>query len=253
MKQIYDSTHLRLNADVTAWEYPQAMEANVSRLFPTELHAGVDVFSADDHKLGRLHRLVLRRADMSVSHVVVDIGFLRSGKQLWQGGIGLEYDRIVPVSAVASADDKAVRLTMTAELFKDAEPYTEAAYEEPQDMTPGEFDIPDVATRITAMSELINNTSNFWLVERLKTPAGAVDIAAGTPVFRNEPHDKVGEVERLLLDETTGRTKAFVIKRGFLLRHEAVLSTRFVTDLQEDVVHIDITDEELDQLPEFKE
>jgi len=209
--------------------------------------------SADDHKLGRLHRLVLRRADLSVSHIVIDVGFLRSGKQLWQGGIGLEYDRILPVSAVVAADKEKVHLSLTAELFKDAEQYTEAAYEEPQDMSPGEFDLPDVSNRILAMSEMINNTSNFWLVERLKTPEGGVDIVDGTPVFRNDPHDKIGEVERLLLDETTGRTKAFVIKKGFLFKHEAVLSTRFVTDLQEDVVHVDITDEEIDQLPAFKE
>jgi sporulation protein YlmC with PRC-barrel domain len=229
------------------------MEANPTRLFPTELHAGVDVISADDQKLGRLHRLVLRRADMSVTHVVVDVGFLRSGKQLWQGGIGLEYDRILPVSAVVTADKDKLHLALTADEFKGAEQYTEAAYEEPQDMSPGEFDLPDVANRVMAMSEMANNTSNFWLVERLKTPAGGVDIVAGTPVFRNEPHDKIGEVERLLLDETSGRTKAFVIKQGFLFKHESVLSTRFVTDLQEDVVHVDIKDEEIEQLPAFKE
>jgi hypothetical protein len=229
------------------------MNANPMRLFPSELHAGVDVYSADDHKLGRLHRLVLRKADFSVTHVVIDVGFLRSGKQIWQGGVGLEYDRILPVSAVTSADDKAVRINLSAEDFKNAEQYTEAGYEEPQDMSPGEFDLPDVSNRIMAMSEMINNTSNFWLVERLRTPAGGVDLVAGTPVFRNDPHGKVGEVERLLLDESTGVTRAFVIKRGFLLKHEAVLSTRFVTDLQEDIVHVDITDEELGQLPEFKE
>ena len=225
---------------------------NDAGYFPTELHAGADVLSADGHKLGSLHRVVLRRADLSVSHIVVDVGFLHSGKQLWQGGIGLEYDRILPVGAVATADAKAIHLKMPAEQFKDAEQYTEAAYEEPQDMSPGEFDLPDVATRVQAFSSMVNNTSNFWLVERLKTPEGGVDIVEGTPVWRDEPHEKIGEVERLLLDETTGRTRAFVVKRGFLFKHESVLSTRFLTKLEEDIVHVDITDLEIEQLPEFK-
>jgi len=225
---------------------------NASRYFPTELHAGADVLSADGHKLGSLHRLILRKADLSVTHIVIDVGFLRSGKQIWQGGIGLEYDRILPVSSIVSANDKEVRIDLTADLFKDTEQYTEAAYEEPQDMSPGEFDLPDVATRLQAMSSMVNNTSNFWLVERLKTPEGGVDVVEGTPVWRNDPHEKIGEVERLLLEEPSGRTKAFVIKRGFLFKKEAVLSTRFVTDLQEDVIHVDITDEEVDALPEYK-
>ncbi len=58
--------------------------------YPHDLKAGVDVVSRDGHKLGTLHRVVLRRSDLSLTHVVVDIGFLRSGHRLWEGGLGLD-------------------------------------------------------------------------------------------------------------------------------------------------------------------
>src|SRR4051812_42951495 len=125
------------------------MNANTAPLFPTELHAGVEVRTSDDQKVGDLHRVVLRRADLSVSHIVVDVGFLRSGKQLLEGGLGLEYDCILPIGDVAEADNDVVRLNLTQDQFlKQSEQYTEASYEEPQDMSPGEFDLPDVANRI---------------------------------------------------------------------------------------------------------
>ena len=62
---------------------------------PHELKVGVDVYSADGHKLGKLHRLVLRRSDLALTHVVIDIGFLRSGRSIWAGGFGLDYDHVV--------------------------------------------------------------------------------------------------------------------------------------------------------------
>jgi len=76
--------------------------------YPHDLKAGVDVFSHDGHKLGTLHRVVLKRSDLSLTHIVVDIGFLRSGRRLWQGGLGLDYDRLVPVDQVHAASDERV-------------------------------------------------------------------------------------------------------------------------------------------------
>jgi hypothetical protein len=62
-------------------------------MFPGDLRIGAAVFSSGGDKLGELQRLVLRRSDLSLTHVVIDVGFLRSGHRLWQGGLGLEYDR----------------------------------------------------------------------------------------------------------------------------------------------------------------
>src|SRR5487761_1362162 len=132
-----------------------------------DLHPGADVYSSDEAKLGTLHRVVLNRTDLRVSHVVVDVGFLRSGHHIWEPGIGLDYDRVVPIESVRMATDKRMELSLTAEAFKNAPEYTDEQFEPPQDLTPHEFDRLD-ATRIgQSVSASLNFSPYFWIVPRL--------------------------------------------------------------------------------------
>jgi uncharacterized protein YrrD len=220
-------------------------------VLPNELKAGVDVYSSDGQKLGTLHRAVLRRGDLSVTHIVVDIGFLRSGRHLWEGGMGLDYDRIVPVDSVAAATAERLELNQSAAQFKDAPEYTAESFEGPQDLTPGEFDIPDMINRAQGLAAMIANTSNVWIVERLNKDIDSVEIVEGTPVWRREPHQKLGEVQRLLLGPDA-RLRALVIERGFLLHKDVVLPVRYIAELIDDIVRVDITDSEIEQLREYQ-
>jgi uncharacterized protein YrrD len=222
-------------------------------LFPHELHAGADVFSSDGHKLGQLHRAVLKRSDLGLTHVVIDIGFLRSGHKLWEGGLGLDYDRVVPADAVRSATAERVELALTAAQFRDAPEYSEERYDPPHDLTPGEFDIPDVVGEAQRWAAALGSTPDFWLAERLNKGLDEVDIAEGTPVWRREPHEKLGEVHRLLFEEGSGRLAALVIKRGFIFHHETVLPVRYFAELLDDIVRVEISDVELHQLREYRE
>jgi uncharacterized protein YrrD len=222
-------------------------------LYPQELHAGADVFSADGHKLGELQRVVLRRSDLSVTHIVIDIGFLRSGRSIWEGGFGLDYDRIVPVQQVGSYGHDRIDLVLTAEAFKDAPEYTVESFEPPQDLSPDEFDIPDVANRLQGIAALIGSTPNVWLVEKLQQPEGSVEVIEGADVWRRDPHEKLGDVSRVILDEVSGAARALVIKRGALLKHEVVLPMRYVVELADGVVRVDIEDEALGQLRKYED
>ncbi len=217
---------------------------------PHELHVGADVYSGDGKKLGELHRLVLRRADLSVSHIVVDIGFLRSGQPIWEGGLGLDYDRVVPISQVASASDDRVVLSVLALDFKDAPEYSEDSFEPPRDLSPNEFDIPDVVNRTQGLAAMLGSTSGQWLFEKLNKSPDEVDIAEGTPVWRRDPHEKLGEVHRVITDEA-GRLTAFVLDRG-LLRRDVVLPVRYIAEIFDDLVRVDISDAELDQLRTYE-
>jgi hypothetical protein len=49
-----------------------------------------------------------------------------------------------------------------------------------------------------------------------------------------------------------GVTQAFVIKRGLLLKRDVVLPVRYVTELMDDLIRVDITDEHLDALREYE-
>ena len=218
---------------------------------PHQLKVGAAVYSADGHKLGELHRLVLRRSDLTLTHIVVDIGFLRSGRPVWAGGFGLDYDRVVPMTAVSAANDERVTLSLVASEFKDAPEYTVEAFEEPQDLTPGEFDIPDIVNRAQGLAALIGSTSNAWVVEKLNRPLDSVDIKEGTDVWRRTPHEKLGEVKRVLLSQPDGRAVAFVVRRGFLLTRDVILPARYLAELHDDNLRVDISDVEVQQLREY--
>jgi len=219
---------------------------------PTDLHAGADVFSSDGHKLGELHRVVLRRHDLAATHVVVDIGFLRSGRGIWEGGFGLDYDRVVPIDAISAASDERVDLSMTAEQFKSAPEYTIESFERPPDLTPGEFDIPDIVSSAQRIADYIGSVgANYWLYEKLRKPRGTIDIQEGTPVWRQDPHEKLGDIHHVLFGPD-GVAQAFVIKRGLLLKRDVILPVRYVTELMDDLIRVDIADEHLDALREYE-
>jgi uncharacterized protein YrrD len=218
-----------------------------------DLRAGVDVFSHDGEKLGSLKHMVLKRSDLTLTHVVVDIGFLRSGHHLWEGGLGLDYDRVVPVDQLHSVADDRVELRLTAAEFKDMPEYTQEHFEDPHDLTPDDFDLTDVVVRAQQMMGFVSNINNAWLVRKLNKPLDSVDIAEGTDVWRDEPHQKLGDIMRLLFDPENERLRAFVIRRGVIFHHEVVLPVRYVSALYDDLVHVDITDAELAQLREYHE
>lgn len=214
--------------------------------FPTDLNTGADVYSSDGKKLGELARFVLRRGDLSITHVVVDIS-----KGFWD--TALNDDRIVAIDAVTSVGSERVDLSVSAEAFEALSEYSAEAFEEPQDMTPGEFDIPDVVNRLENAAAIMNSVSGSWLVQRLNRPLDSLDIKEGMGVWRGEPHAKVGEVDRALFDSQTGRLQALVVKRGFILHHDVILPARYITEVIDDIsVRVDISDEEISHLQEYK-
>jgi hypothetical protein len=214
-----------------------------------DLRIGANVISQDRHKLGTLSRFVLQRETMTLTHVVVDTGILRSGEPLWKGGWGLNHDRIVPLAAVAEATSDRVQLTMTADDFKEhSVDYAEEYFEPMPDLEPGELDVGDIA-RIT--SSIPGEPGPWVMLEKRAVGPHDVEIPKDAPVWRLNPHQKVGEVERVVYDEATGKVLDLVIRRGFLLTRDVVLPIRFIVEVVAGVVRIDIDDESLHGLPEF--
>jgi uncharacterized protein YrrD len=218
-----------------------------------DLRAGIDVVSRDGEKLGSLKHMVLKRSDLTLTHIVVDIGFLRSGHHLWEGGIGLDYDRVVPVEEIHAVSDRRLELRLTAVEFKDMPEYSQEYFEYSHDLTPDDFDISDVVVRAQQLSGFLTNVSNAWLVRKLNKPLDAVDIVEGTDVWREHPHQKLGDIMRLLFDPATDRLRAFVIRRGVIFKQEVILPVRYISELFDDVVRVDLTDDELSQLREYHE
>lgn len=215
-----------------------------------DLRTGADVVSRDGHKLGTLSRFVIQQGTYRLTHIVVDTGILRSGQPLWEGGWGLSHDRVVPLAAVASADSHAVRLTMSADEFRDhSVDYIEERFQPVPDLEPGRADLSDVERLVKSIP---GEPGPVFITEVKAKAPDEVEIRADSPVWRLNPHQKVGEVERVLLDEETGKVVGLVIRRGFLFTREVVLPVRYIVEVVADVVRIDIDDDALRSLPEYR-
>jgi hypothetical protein len=220
--------------------------------YPHNLRAGTDVYSSDGEKLGQLKRVVVKRSDLSLTDIVVDIGFRRSGRSLWEGGLGLDYDRILPIDGVKAANDQRVDQNLDVAAFKALPEYTEESFDAVVDPSPNEFDITDVYARGEVIAADLGSNPGAWVTTRLNKPVTSVDIVEGTDVWRQEPHEKLGDVKRVLFDNA-GKLQAVVISRGFILKHDVIVPIRYFSEMLDDLIRVELSDTELDQLKRYEE
>ena len=215
-----------------------------------DLRLGADVVSDDGHKLGTLSRFVINTDSLKVTHIVVDTGILRSGEALWKGGWGLSHDRVVPVGCVRHADSSTIRITMLGDDFRElSQDFLEEYFEAVPDITPGRFEASDVS-RIA--SSLPGEPGPYLMRETKFIEPFEVDIPDDAQVWRLNPHEKIGEVERVIFDEDTRKMTALVIKRGFLFSKDMVLPVAHLVEVVAGVVRVQIDDAALGALAQHK-
>ena len=90
------------------------------------------------------------------------------------------------------------------------------------------------------------------MLETRALAPGEVDIPKDAPVWRLNPHQKIGEVERLVFDEDTSKAVALVVERGFLFTRDVVLPVEHVVEVVAGIVRVDLDDAALKALAEFK-
>jgi sporulation protein YlmC with PRC-barrel domain len=215
-----------------------------------DLRLRADVRSADDRKLGTLSRLVFDRATQRLTHVVVDTGILRSGEPLWKGGWGIDHDKVVPIGAVADATSDAVTLTMSAEEFRDlAVEFSDEYFVPFPDSEPGRIDLSDLAR---FAQSLPGQPGPYAMEQATVVSPDEAEIAKDAPVWRLDPHEKVGKVERVLFNENSRRITGLVVSvPGNVLPHPVVLPIDQVVEFAAGVVRITLSRAQVEALAEY--
>jgi len=213
-----------------------------------DLRPGASVSSRDGHKLGTLSRFVLTKDLTALTHVVVDTGLLRSGESLLGGGWALSHDRVVPLGVVDDVSPAAVTLTMTAEEFRDLSvDYIQEYFEPIPDEKKG---WPDPSDLRRLAASIPGEPGPYFMLQTVAKSPDDVDIKRGSPVWRMKPHQKIGEVDGLVVEEGTGKVQAIIVRRGHVFAKDVELPLRFVAEVVADIVRVHISDDALKQLRE---
>jgi len=216
------------------------------------LRHGAQVLSADGKELGKLHAVVIDPRDNEVTHIVVN-----AGPHFPEPGFGAPQLIEVPIAQMADAQEQKVLLECNKQQFRSLPAYVERAYTQPP--------VSDAGGRGAGPAHLLWNVG--MAIAGALASMGGIAVPAETfrkarferhilndaPVWRSEPHSHIGDVERVLIDEETEEIQALVVRRGALFSHDVVLPIDYGTEILDGVIHVRISDEEVERLQPFRD
>jgi uncharacterized protein YrrD len=223
-----------------------------------DLHIGAHVHASDGSRLGALTRVVVDGKSDRVLALVVDPGLVASGNLLAPGGWERPRERLVMRDLVTSASHDGVHLSCTHTTFEKLPLFEQEQF---VSIDPLPESAPEELRRRFELGNLINYAaSEFGLGGAPYVPpaqitydepptAGALE--EGTPVWRLDPRERIGEVSRVLLDESSGRVSGIVLRRGFPPR-SVVLPAAAISGIQDGLIEVRLTDAEIDNLPLYE-
>ena len=225
-----------------------------------DLHIGIPVIGSDGQPLGTLQRIVIERGERKVTHLVVDPGLRESGNLLAPGGWEKPRSRLIPVGDVVQAEKESLDLSIDQAGFTQAPLFEHELYADADTQT-GEVQAPDEKPRFR-LGELIHYISTAAGIGaapyeptteiQFQEAASSAEIAAGTPVWRQTPHQELGVIERVLVDAESHQIMAFVLRRKGFGSKLIQLPVGAVSDMQDGIVHVTLSDGDLAQLEVYR-
>jgi uncharacterized protein YrrD len=211
---------------------------------------GANVFTSDGTKVGDIDRVVLDPVTKDISHLVVRKGFL------------FTEDKVVPIELVDSATEERVVLEVVDDLealpdFEDTYYVrvgeTETQVTQPPGYVGTYYWYPPVSVNWwTAAPYPAYPRPPYVLKIRRNIPEGTVPLKEGAKVAAFDD-EHVGDVERVFADPSQDRATHLLVSQGLLLKEKKVVPTSWITEVKENEVHLAVSSDLLDSLPEYQE
>ncbi|HZU18726.1 MAG TPA: PRC-barrel domain-containing protein [Candidatus Dormibacteraeota bacterium] len=194
-----------------------------------EIRIGEEVVDRDGRRLGRVERLVVDERAHRLSHLVID-------------------GRLVGLRRLRDQGQRLVADLGRAELEAQPEAHPGLVGAPGRHWRPPPGYVLDDFLRV---AEALIGQQPYVPPVRPDPDLSAVhEIAPGGPVWVGR--DRVGEVSRVLTDDA-GRVRDLVVRTGGLVRHEVLVPVDRVQEVVGTNVHLDLTREEMDRLPRYRE
>jgi len=217
-----------------------------------QLRIGAHVVSSDGKQVGTLTRIVVTGGEPVVTHLVVDPG-AHFSEILEPGSLDKPRDRTVPVEMAREVSEDEIRLTCSASEFAKLPLFERHQYvNAPVEPGSSRFRLGELVNYLAsafglgAAPYVPENEEITFNVE-----PGSQVIPEEAPVWRTTPHEEIGVVERTLADAETQRVTAVVIRRAALDNQMVIVPISAITSFEDGVAHVELSDEELDQLAAY--
>lgn len=215
-----------------------------------DLKNGSDVFSVDGRKVGTLYAVIVDPRDNRVTHLAVD-----TGPHFPEPGFGSPTIVSVGIEQLRKADGKSVELAVAEEDFKKLPLYEhEHFYAVPESEEPptetGPRRLWEVGLSVAAALAGVGTGLAVPAEHFAKAPFER-HILDDAPVWREEPSQHIGDVERVLIDDETNRIVGLVIRRGALFGEEVVLPMENVAEVRDGAIIARLTDAEAEALAPY--
>lgn len=213
-----------------------------------DLRPEAEVRTSDGKEVGKLHAVVLDPRENRVTHIAVN-----TGPFFPEPGFGDPRIVTVDIDQLKDATDEAVELSMTSGDFAKLPLYEHTHFFQVPDETPppsGMSRLWDAGVAIAASLARLG-TGIAIPAEHFQRATFERHILNDTPVWRMEPNTYLGDVERVLVDEETDAIAALVIRRGVLFPDDRVLPMTHVTEINDGLIHVQISDADLDKLEPY--
>lgn len=214
------------------------------------------VTTSDGAEVGTLHAVVVDPRDDEVTHIVVN-----AGPHFPSPGFGAPKLVSVPIAQMAGAEEEDVVLTCSMAEFAAMSSYVERDFlpppkDESADAAPDQGFQPirmvwDAATALAASfgQQLVGipvprETFQVAQFER--------QIVYDSPVWRVEPHEQIGDVERILVDHDTDEIEAIVVRRGHVFSEDVVVPIDCVTEILDGMIRVELSDKQVADLKLFE-
>ena len=214
------------------------------------LRHGASVFTSDGKQVGDLHAIVVDPRDNEVTHIVVN-----TGPHFPEPGFGAPDLVEVPIQQMEGAEKSGVYLRVDRNAFRTLPEYADIDHL-PSPEAGGEPEPGGPARALwntgLAIAHSLASIGGIAVPqETFRKARFERHILNDAPVWRATPHQHIGDIERVLVDEDSDEIRALVIRRGVLFQHEVVLPIGYVTEITDGVVHAAISDAQLEGLQEF--
>ncbi len=212
---------------------------------------GTDVYTADDNKVGRIDRVVMRPNDNKVTHLVVEKGFL------------FKTDRVVPVEMVAHTGDDRVVLNsgFSEDDFKELPEFEERVYVPANDIdgTPEN----EAATYPYYYYGGYGTASGwqfappFWSVpnyvsyEAKNIPADTVVLNPGMDIITSDGED-VGSLDDVYVNSVDERITHFTLSKGLIFAQTKAIPVHWINYVDENHIHLVVTKKTIEALPDYE-